>query len=203
MISLSLVLVASLAAAPANVGRHAKPTARDAPAAAASDAPSLSDQEVEERAHSYLGSLDTPVSAAQWKQLGSRAVPLLESVVRDPEVLPSRRARAVDALSMIGGARARQVVVETARSEDAPFGVRSAAVRAAPRVLSSRELSTELRPVLEHARRSPVRATAAEVLARHGGAAGCSAVRAQVEREHRDVRAQFTRAVDRCAAQQP
>ena len=52
--------------------------------------------------------------------------------------------------------------------------------------------------MLEKAREAPVRATAAEVLAAHAGASGCSAVRAQVAREPQETRGHFARALERC-----
>jgi HEAT repeat protein len=202
MTVLSLTLLLALAA-PGTPARNARPQAREpatdaSPSEAQAPTPTLTDEEVSQRVRTYLGAIDTPITAAQWRQLGSRAVPALESVLHDPDALPSRRAKAVEALSVIGGQRAKQLVVETARSDQEPFGVRASALRGAGRLLGQKELAVELRPVMENAREAPVRATAADVLAHHAGASSCAAVRAQVRREHGHERAQFSRALERC-----
>jgi hypothetical protein len=202
MTSAALALLLALAAPP-EMNRSSPPARGPAPVASSAPSPALSDAELKERVETYLGSIDTPITADLWRGLGARAVPVLESVVRDPESLPSRRARAVEALSMIGGSRAKQLVLDVARAEDQPFGVRAVALRGAPRLLSPKEISSELEPVLQGAREAPVRATAAEVLARHGAAGSCTAVRAQVAREAGRARGQFAHAVERCSAQQP
>jgi hypothetical protein len=193
---LAFLLVLSGIGTPArNEGPRATAVpATGAPAAEASDA------EIASQVRSYLGAIDTPVSEERWRSLGARAVAPLEAVVRDPRALPSRRARAVEALSVIGGERARAVVVETARSEREPFAVRASALRGAPRVLPAKELSSQLRPVMERARAAPVRAAAAEVLAGHAGASSCKAVKAQAAREASAGRGRFSRALSRCEA---
>ncbi|HEX9288652.1 MAG TPA: hypothetical protein VF904_03925 [Anaeromyxobacteraceae bacterium] len=194
MTALSLTLLVALTA-PGTPARNARPRS-DTPAATA-PAPDLSDAEVESRVRTYLGAIDTPISADRWRALGPRAVAPLEAVLRDPEALPSRRAKAVEALSVVGGARARQLVLETAHSEQEPFGVRASALRGAPRVLPAKELVKQLRPVMEGAQDPTVRAAAAEVLARHAAKSSCAAVRAQASREG-EARGQFANAVERC-----
>jgi hypothetical protein len=198
MTALSLTLLVALAGigTPPRGGRPAQ----SGTATEAAPAPALSDADVAGRVHTYLASIDTPVTVAQWRALGPRAVAPLEAVLQDHDSMPSRRAKAVEALSVIGGERARQLVVQTARSEQEPFGVRASALRGAARVLSQKELVAELQPVMENARRGPIRATAAEVLARHGGASACTAVRAQAGRERAQGRSQFSRALERCAS---
>jgi len=196
MTALSLTLLVALTA-PGTPARNARPTGNDAPAATA-PAQDLSDAEVASRVNTYLGAIDTPISADRWRALGSRAVAPLEAVLRDPGALPSRRAKAVEALSVVGGARARQLVLQTARSEDEPFGVRASALRGAPRVLAQKELVKQLRPVMESAQDPTVRAAAAEVLSRHAAKASCAAVRAQARREDEGVRGRFANAVERC-----
>src|SRR3954469_8820235 len=61
----------------------------------------LSAEEVRDHVEGYLGSIDTPITANQWKALGPRAVPILERIAMDQHDLPTRRAKA------IGGVRAR------------------------------------------------------------------------------------------------
>ncbi len=180
--------------------RNARPAASPPPAAAATaPAEQLSDSEIAERVRTYLGSIDTPISAERWRALGPRAVPALEAVVR-AKGMPSRRAKAVGALSALGGTRARKVVLETARSEEEPFAVRASALRGAGRLLAPKDLAKELRPMLEGARDPSVRATAADVLARHAGSSSCEAIRVQAAREGNDQRAQFSPALERCGS---
>jgi hypothetical protein len=198
-LSLALLLALTGLGTPA---RNARPTAGEAPAGTATteDLPAA---EVANRVRAYLGAIDTPIAAERWRALGPRAVTPLEAVVRDPDALPSRRAKAVDALSVLGGARAKQLVLETARSEHEPFGVRASALRGASRLLATKELVKQLRPVLEGAHDPTVRATAAEVLARHAARSSCQAVRAQAAREGGDVRGRFTPALARCGSAAP
>ncbi len=159
----------------------------------------LSDDEVRARVANYLDTIDVPVTIDQWRALGPRAIPLLEQVLANRDGLPSRRAASVGGLAVIGGKRARELVLETARSDDEPFAVRAAALHGAPRVLKSRELVRELTPVLQGAHEPAVRAAAAEVLARHSPRTACAAIRAQAEREGKE-RDHFARALERCAA---
>jgi hypothetical protein len=166
-------------------------------------APALSDDEVAQRVDAYLGAIDTPITADEWRALGPRAVDRLASVAVDTEALSTRRAKALGALSVIGGARARQVVLDTARSEDAPFAVRASAIRGLGHLLGPQALAKELQPVLHGAREAPIRATAAEVLAGHAGTTGCSAVKAQVAREPHQERMQFSRALKQCGLPAP
>jgi hypothetical protein len=198
MTALSLTLLIALAGL-ATPPRNARPPAAQSPADA-SQAEDLTDEQVAAQVQVYLGSIDTPVPAERWRALGSRAVGPLVTVVRDGNALPSRRAKAVEALSVVGGARSREVVLEVARSEEQPFGVRASALRAAGRLLPAKALVQELRPVLESARDAPTRATAAEVLARHAPRSSCTAVRAQARREARNARLGFGRALERCQA---
>jgi hypothetical protein len=198
VIGFSLVLVAFVAAGEP-VYRPPRPAApRAAPGATGPDS-TLSDEEVRQRAEAYLDALDVPVTPDQWRALGPRAVPFLEEVVTNPDGLPSRRAAAVGGLAVIGGNRAREVVLKTAHSGAEPVAVRAAALHGAPRVLTSRELVRELKPVLERASEPATRAAAADVLARHVPRAACSAIRAQAGREA-EGEAHFQRALQRCGA---
>ncbi len=195
MLELSMLLIA-LTAPGAPVYRPPRQTP-PAQAEAATPDETLSDDEVRAHVANYLGAIDVPVTADQWRALGPRAVPLLEKVVSNPGELPSRRAAALGGLAAIGGTRARALVVKAARSEEEPFAVRAAALRGASRVLKSGELVKQLKPVLEGAGEPATRAVAAEVLARHAPASACPAVRAQADREG-EGRARFERALERC-----
>jgi HEAT repeat protein len=157
----------------------------------------LTDAEVRERVDSWLGAIDRPVPAPAWRELGAAAVPHLEAALRSDE-LPTRRAAAVNGLAAIGGPRARAAILDAANAEEQRFVVRAAALRAAPRLVPRAELAGALRPALEKARSPQVRATAAGVLARSGGAAGCAAAKAQAARETGEAREKVGQAAARC-----
>jgi HEAT repeat protein len=198
MTAIWLMLLVALAGAPPHRGPE---TDQVQPSSAS--APALSDDEVAERVDAYLGTIDTPITADEWRALGPRAVDRLASIAVDTDSLSTRRAKAVGALSVLGGARARQVVRDTVRSEDAPFAVRASAIRGLAQLLGPQALAKELQPVLHGARETPIRATAAEVLAGHAGTTGCSAVKTQVAREPPQARAQFSRALKKCGLPPP
>jgi hypothetical protein len=162
-------------------------------------AEALSDAEVAARVETYLGAIDTPVPPARWKALGARAVGPLVAVV-EGKAFPSERAHALEALSHIGGARAKEALLTVARSDREAFAVRASALRGAARVVPAGELPAVLGTVLERAKDAPVRAVAAEVLANHAPGSGCAAVRAQVAREAAEARPAFGAALGRCGA---
>ena len=110
MTAISLTLLLALAGRPA----HQPPATEQAQPSTASPQ-ALSDQEVAQRVDEYLGTIDTPITADEWRALGPRAVNPLAAVATDTEALPSRRGKALGALTALGGARARQVVLDTAR----------------------------------------------------------------------------------------
>jgi HEAT repeat protein len=189
-------LILAFATSGAPVYRPPRPaTPAQAPAAGPDE--TLSDEELRSRVTSYLGAIDVPVTTEQWRALGPRAAPLLEAVLANTDDLPSRRASAVGGLAVIGGKRARTLVLKTAQSEAEPFAVRAAALHGAPRVLGPSELVRQLKPVLQGAREPATRAAAADVLARYAPRSACSAIRAQAEREG-EARAHFERALQRC-----
>ena len=156
----------------------------------------LSPDELRAEVDSYLGSIDTPISAARWRSLGPQAAPLLEPMIADAKELPTQRARALEGLVAVAPDRAQALVGRLAQSEDEPVVVRVAALHGAARLFGPRRLLAALKPVLEGAKEPGMRATAAEVLAHHGKAAGCSAVRTQVAREQ--DRSGFARALEHC-----
>jgi HEAT repeat protein len=189
----SATLALALAMGP---GRNAPPPAT--PEAAPSAAGTATDAEIQQRIDAYLGSFDTPISAERWKALGPRAIPLLAAAARDPERFPSRRAKAIAALGAVGGPEARDAVLAAARAPDEPFAVRATALHAAGSLLSSKALVRELKPVMEREREPALRGVAADVLARHAGATGCTAVRVQATKEAPEVRGHFMQALQRC-----
>ena len=199
MNALALLFTLTLAGLPPSARRaHPSSAAPAAEPAAPEGAAALSDAEVAERAVAYLGAIDRPVSAETWRALGPRAVAPLEAVARDPQALPTRRSSALSALSAIGGERARQVVLDAVRAGREPYAVRASALRAAGRLLDAKALAAELRPVMEGRDEAALRATAAEVLAHHGGAGGCTAVKKQALLERGAARVGFERALARC-----
>lgn len=156
----------------------------------------LTDQELRERVDTYLGVIDRPIPAARWKALGPRAAPVLESVIASETELPTRRAMAIDALVLVAPDRAATLVGPLARDERQPVVVRVASMHGASRILSSRQALSELRPVLQSAKSTGLRAEAADVLATKRG--GCAEVRTQVARERAEHREAFQRALRRC-----
>lgn len=190
---------ALLAASLAGIGAEKLRTPE--PAVQAEAAPSyvqLSEEQLRRQIDSMLGTIDTPVRDDRWLALGPAAVPILQQIAQDQGEFPSRRARALHGLAVIGGPEAEKTVLEVARSPGERFQVRSAALSGAGRLLPPDRLAAALRPVLEGAGQVQIRAAAAEVLARHAQEGGCAAMRAQVEREKGDDRAFFHRALRTC-----
>lgn len=159
------------------------PHGKRPPAPAAQPVEQLSPEEARRRAEAYLGSIDTPISAAQWKALGAAGGAVLEPIVRDPQAMPTRRAHALEGLVHAAPDRAAPLVSALARDESAPVVVRVAAMHGAPALFGSSKLVTELKPVLQRAQDPGLRSVAADVLSRHGKKAGCAAVKAQAARE--------------------
>lgn len=124
------------------------------------------------RVDGLLGSY-RPVTVAEWQALGPAAAPALEAVVRDPAVLPTRRARALAALGVVQPAAAAPLVRQLAADLATPPLLRSAAVDAAPGVLGSDAVAF-LTPFIRDAD-AVVRQRSAEALAA-SGAAGCRVV---------------------------
>ena len=156
----------------------------------------IPDEEIARRAEGFLGSIDTPVSENQWRALGPRAALVLEPIISDPDAMPSRRAKAVGGLIVAAPARAALLVGKLARDEGQPVVVRVAAMHGARSVLPASKLVTELRPVLDDARDPGLRGVAADVISQAKG--GCAAVRARLQREGKDERPAYGRALQRC-----
>ncbi len=186
----SIVLTALLIAVP--------PTP-SAPAPASPAVASLTDGHVRAQVLAYLATIDTPIPAAAWAALGARAETVLLDVVQDPATLPTRKAKAVDGLAAVHSAAALPALRTAARAGTEPLVVRFAALRGLGQIADPGAVFTELRPLLEGAEDSRVRAVAGEVLARRGSATACDAVRAQLGREEEDKRPQFDRALAVCA----
>jgi hypothetical protein len=154
--------------------------------------------ELRARVRAMLGAIDQPVPPEAWRQLGPAAVPVLTELATSPSELPFRRARAVEALSLVGGDEATATALRLARETGGAWDVRASAVRGLGRLLSRDRLVAELKPVLERDPHGNVRDAAATVLARKAGPSGCDAVRAQAEKERRPGRAPYAQALARC-----
>jgi hypothetical protein len=168
------VLVSVLVCSPP-VARRAlpEPIARPAESTA-------SDEEIRDQVETYLGTIDRPPSAVQWRALGTRGAALLQAIAQDTQALPTRRAKALSGLSAIAPAGAGDLMLRLATSESAPRIVRLSAVRGAATVLPGAQVTPSLQPVLETAQDQHVRRAAAQALSEHGG---CALVRAQAARE--------------------
>lgn len=140
----------------------------------------LGDEEIRDRIDIFMRTIDTPVSPEQWRALGTRGAAILEGMAQDPNLLPSRRAKAVVGLSAIGAPSSSGVLLSLARSTQAPLNVRLTAVHGVPGVVASSQVPAALQAILESGDHEGVRAAAAEVLSRNGG---CGLVRAQARRE--------------------
>jgi HEAT repeat protein len=187
---MTFILLASLLCALPPARPRSTPPASDTTPAASEQ---LTDQEIRDRIDTFMGTIDTRITPAQWRALGPRGAAMLEQIAQDPNTFPTRRAKAVTGLSEIGLSSSANVLLNLAKSEQAPLTVRLAAVHGAPGVLAAAQVPTALKPILENAKDGHVRGAAAEVLSRHGG---CSLVRAQAQREDDQVRMQ--RALERC-----
>jgi HEAT repeat protein len=158
----------------------------------------VDEQAMRDRVETYLSTIDTPISQAQWKALGPAAVPILEREAGAEGALPSRRARAVEGLAAIGDPGAEPLLIRLAADPATPFVVRAAALRGEGSLVPAGRLMASLRPFLEDCADPRVRGVAAEVLARHAPASGCKAVAAQAMRESARERELFSRALEIC-----
>jgi hypothetical protein len=164
----------------------------------AAPANEMSDADLRAQIDAYLGTIDTPIRPAQWVALGPRANPILEGIVRQADEMPTRRAKAIDGLACLDGPNAPALFSEVARETDEPVTVRFAAVRGLAQVTPAQRAAAALRPILQTANDSRVRAVAAEQLARRTNGKSCDLVRTQAARESRTGRAHFARALSLC-----
>lgn len=185
-----LLFAALLATPKLPHGQHPPTPAATEPAA------QLSREEVRERIGGYLGSIDRPIAAEEWRALGPRAGEVLEPIATDAGAMPSRRAKALEGLVAAAPERAALLVGKLARDEKEPAVLRVAALRGASEVLPEAKALAELKPVLRSARSPGMRKTAADVLSRRKS--GCAAVRAQAARETEEHRGAWESALARC-----
>ena len=76
----------------------------------------LAEDEVRERIDTFLRTIDTRISADQWRALGARGAAILEGVAQDRTLLPTRRAKAVVGLAAIGSPTSSSVLLSLACS---------------------------------------------------------------------------------------
>jgi hypothetical protein len=171
------------------------------PAAPAAPLPRPADEaELSERLEAALGAIHGRATPEAWRSLGPAAAPALARLARDEAALPSRRARAVEGLSHLGGAEAGAVMRELAARPGLPPAVRLEALRGAGRLLPPVEVGRVVGPVLRGGGHPVERAQAAEVLAERAPAA-CGEIRVRAASEPAAGRPRFDRALRRCAAQ--
>jgi hypothetical protein len=157
--------------------------------------------DVRTQVEAYLGSIDTPVTPAQWRALGPAGAQALEDFAQNQKKLGTRRARALTALAVVGSPHAPQLMIDLAQRQTEKPVVRMSAVRAAGQLLDPAALLAAIKPVLESAQDLHVRATAAEVLTLHAPKQeACASVRAQSTREKTESRSAFARALKTCDA---
>jgi hypothetical protein len=189
---MTIILLAALLAAPRANKAPPPPEAQ-----ASQTAPALSDQEIQQRLRAYLGSIDTPVPAARWRELGPRAGAMLQQIALDPNQMPSRRAKAVSGLSLAAPDQAGPVLTKLAADESQSVSIRIAAVHGMAAGSTPEAAAQKVSPLLRGASDPGVRAVAAEVVAA-SGSQGCAQVKAQVAREEPVQRPAFRRALARC-----
>jgi hypothetical protein len=163
----------------------------------ASAAPARSQAEVDDEVRGLLGAIDTPIPASRWQSLGAQARPALEALGADPEALPTRRAKAVDALAALGSEADGPRFLALALDAAAPFVVRLAAVRALGATVPVAALPAALAPALEAPGDSRLRAAAARVLAERAPEA-CAALAPRVRAEAASVRGQYAPVARAC-----
>src|SRR5262249_8021605 len=131
------------------------------------------------------------------RALGPQAADELESVVKDPDAYPSRRAKAVDGLTAAAPDRAARLVGALIRGEKQPPAVGGAAVHRAAEGPAPGDAQRGVERGPRWAGSAGMRRTAADVMSRTKG--GCAAVRKQASRESAEHRAAWRDVLDRCA----
>jgi len=173
-----------------------KPVATALPPSSGQSA-GLSDEEVKSQVGAYLGSIDTPISRESWRALGPRGAAQLIAVLDDGRMLPTRRARAVDGLAMMGWSDAAPTVLAVASNETENVAVRFAAIRALS-ALMPETADAPLTLLMKTSKEARVRAVAAEMLSERVG--GCAVINTQLATETDEARAFFGRAQKQCMA---
>jgi HEAT repeat protein len=116
----------------------------------------------------------------------------------EPDRAATRRAKAIDGLTALGDTRAPALFKRIAGQENESINVRFAAVRGLAQMTPRDQAAQALKPILQNANDSRVRALAAEQIAVRSRGKSCDMVRAQLEREKDDVRGRYGRAMKQC-----
>lgn len=147
-------------------GACAPEPAAPLPALAACAPDAAPDPGLRARIDALLGAIDAPVGAEAWRSLPAGADGLLAELAASPRALPSRRARALQALALRGGPRALEVHRSLAADASAPPGVRVSAVRGLGRLLPPAEAARAVAPLGNGDAPPSVRRAVAEVVER-------------------------------------
>jgi len=161
----------------------------------------LGDEEVRAQVWTYLSAIDTPIDAALWKALGPRATPVLVEIAGDRGNFPTIRAKALDALSIVGGVNSAATFRAAARDDSEPFVVRFSAMRALARTGEAGSSQGDLAALASTAGDPRIRAAAAEAMARADAKGSCAIVQSQASRESDDARRYYQRALRLCQGQ--
>ncbi|MGQ0507787.1 MAG: hypothetical protein ACT4TC_20995 [Myxococcaceae bacterium] len=190
---ITLVLTVALAGVPLGKARTPAPPSS---ASTVSAADTRTDAEIQDQVQTYLMTIDTPITDANWKSLGDRAVPMLEQITADDAKLPSRRAKAVEGMVAINPVNLEQKLTTLVQNPKMVEMVRWSAMRGLGRVVEPSRLVQLLNPSLEDAD-FRTRAVAAETLAKHAPTLACQSIRTKVDGDaaHRGA---FVRAMSRC-----
>jgi hypothetical protein len=156
--------------------------------------------DVDQQVDAYLGSIDTPITDAQWRALGPEADAVLARTIESEVAMPTRRARALDGLRVVNPVHASKLATRLIADEHAPFVLRRSALWTAAKTLPADRAVAALQPVLQASTSAALRASAAQALAETAPKAGCSAVKAQVARESSENKVRFERAEKACTA---
>ncbi|WXH26167.1 hypothetical protein WA016_00074 [Myxococcus stipitatus] len=108
-----------------------------------------------------------PIREEQWQRLGAQALPVLNALVMDNSVGPSRRSRAIASLALVDptqGARSIQEVLDDTR---APADVRASAAQALAQCMGVEAIGILAPRLSDH--EDPVREAVALTLGRLGG----------------------------------
>jgi hypothetical protein len=167
----------------------------------AGPASSQSDALTRARVNAYLGSEST--TAEDWRQLDASAVPFLTKVIGDRDESPSRRVRAMAGLSLLGSRNDIRSLMDLARAEGEAVQIRIVALRYAMSRYAKGEAVGLMKGLLRDSQVLRIRIIAAEQLTRLSRSSGCTAVRAQVEKERPRDQKSFQRALARCPPPPP
>jgi hypothetical protein len=167
-------------------------------AAACGDGADAVSADVRDKVTALLGAIDRPVRPSDWRAIGAAAEPVLAEVAASND-FPSRRARALEGLASLGGARAEALHRSLAADTTAPRAVRRSALRGLGRLLPAAETARALQPLLAADPDGAIRAGAADVLASRAPGQSCGAIRAQAAREGAQRAPLFARALAACS----